>query len=287
LLWLEEAHIVRFTPGLAYDSGREGGRRLRELSVSAVHDGFGLALRSWGSEASTRPETCASQLVALRGEQLLRPPRSEGPEARRVVEGFVFDNAVWQGCIVTADPKDVVFRDCDLRGLLFDDCDFNRVTFGNCITWGMLIQRSRIFGGGITFRSTRDDESTSVKGLTLQNGCVLGPRTSLCGPSEGGFHARGAARDVLGARSADPGQDVKLIFDSLRGYGLFISETEGASWVIRDCALEHVSIGHRMVSSGDGSVPSGRVEMVTLGSFDGGVTFGPSLQPEHLEVRSD
>jgi hypothetical protein len=279
LLWLERAHIIRFTPGLR----QHGDTGFRELSISAIHDGFGVALRSWGEAASTRPEVCGNQLVALRGEQLLRRPRSEGSSARRLVENTTFDNVVWQGCIITADLKNVTFRNCDLRGLLLHDCDFDTVTFEDCITWGMLIQRSRVFGGGLTVTASTDDDSASLKGLTFQNGCVFGPATTGLPSDEGGFHAQGGAREYPGSRDVDPTHRIRLVLEGLRGYGLFASATQGARWQVRDCHLAHTSLGQGEQVLGSCRIEGGSLEMVTFGGFADGLKLSEDVRRIHIE----
>ena len=258
--WLERSNIIRFTPGA---QPREG---VRELWVSIIHDHYGEALRTWGHKVQKDPEVSAAQFVALRGQELMLP-ELEGSGARRLVEGPIsFRHAVWQGCILKADLKDVTFVDCDLRGLLMLDCDFDNVAFVNCVTWGLLIQRSRFFGKGMTFRvDDKTNYTTTVNGLSIEDKCVFGPKTQGQTPDKGGFGAT-SGRFEDDCRTTEPNNVVPLVIQGLNGYGLFLNGVNGAHWRLEDCQLSHINIGGENIVHGSGYLSNCDI---TLGSING------------------
>ncbi|MGB7982986.1 MAG: hypothetical protein WCF36_19555 [Candidatus Nanopelagicales bacterium] len=230
LQWLKKRQIVRLTPG----PWRDG---YRTRAVSVTHDGYGDPLDAWGRYELTKPSTYEHMLMALRGETIEIP---DGIKATSDGSPVVLRRLCWQGAEIAFDLANVVFEECDLRGSIIQDVEhMEDVEFRNCVTDGLLIQRSKISGArGLRFvvdssslapeLAAADVFDTSVSTLTLQNRCVF---------TEG----------------------TPLVFRGLEGYGIFVTETTGAAWSIVDCRLDHVLIGSDVKMGGDWTLHSGMI----------------------------
>jgi hypothetical protein len=246
LQWLKQRQIVRLTPGPWRD-----GNRTRAVSVT--HDGYGEPLNAWGKHEMTKPETYEHMLVALRGETI------ELPCIQAPVDGppIVLKRLSWQGAEIAFDLVNVVFEECDLRGTVIQGVSrLQDVEFRNCVTDGLLIQRSTIRGRkGLLF--VGDDRcfdlelkaaksfNTRVRTLTLQNECEFEAGTPL-------------------------------VFKGLTGYGVFVTETTGAAWSIINCELDHVVIGSEPHEGRSWRLNSGKIvnaflsHLVLRGDYTGG-----------------